>query len=263
MKNFTRKAMEAIENTVKFAMNFKSSNVRLEHLMLELVSNDETTVSVLNKVGVDRNELQQNIYTKLDSMPKISGGEISYSQEFTTMLNDASNMANSGGHEYVSVVFLLKAMLKINDFGLDFKKINETLDNMMEGRKVNSDGFEESLESLEKYGRDLVKLASQGKLDPVIGRDNEIRRLIQILSRRNKNNPMIIGEPGVGKTALVEGLAQRIFSGDVPDNLKDKTVFSLDMGALIAGAKYQGEFEERLKAVVDTLEKMKVKSYYL
>ncbi|WP_064613532.1 ATP-dependent Clp protease ATP-binding subunit [Streptobacillus moniliformis] len=255
MKNFTRKAMEAIENTVKFAMNFKSSNVRLEHLMLELVSNDETTVSVLNKVGVDRNELQQNIYTKLNSMPKISGGEISYSQEFTTMLNDASNMANSGGHEYVSVVFLLKAMLKINDFGLDFKKINETLDNMMEGRKVNSDGFEESLESLEKYGRDLVKLASQGKLDPVIGRDNEIRRLIQILSRRNKNNPMIIGEPGVGKTALVEGLAQRIFSGDVPDNLKDKTVFSLDMGALIAGAKYQGEFEERLKAVVDTLEK--------
>ncbi len=255
MKNFTRKAMKAIENAVKFAMNFKNSNVKLEHLMLELVSNDETTISVLNKVGVDRNELQQNIYTKLNSMPKINGGDIGYSGEFSTMLNDASNMASNGGHEYISVVFLLKAMLKINNFGLDVKKINEGLDFVMEGRKVNSDGFEESLESLEKYGRDLVKLASQGKLDPVIGRDNEIRRLIQILSRRNKNNPMIIGEPGVGKTALVEGLSQRIFSGDVPDNLKDKTVFSLDMGALIAGAKYQGEFEERLKAVVDTLEK--------
>ncbi|WP_156299206.1 ATP-dependent Clp protease ATP-binding subunit [Streptobacillus canis] len=255
MRNFTRKAMEAIENAVKFAMNFKSSNVKLEHLMLELVSNDDTTISVLNKVGVDRNELQQNLYSKLNSMPKMSGGDVSYSQEFASMLNDASNMASNGGHEYISVVFLLKSMLKINDFGLDVKKVNEILDTMMEGRKVSSDGFEESLESLEKYGRDLVKLASMGKLDPVIGRDNEIRRLIQILSRRNKNNPMIIGEPGVGKTALVEGLAQRIFSGDVPDNLKDKTVFSLDMGALIAGAKYQGEFEERLKGVVDTLEK--------
>ncbi|CAM3117476.1 ATP-dependent Clp protease ATP-binding subunit [Streptobacillus ratti] len=255
MKNFTRKAMLAIENAIKFAMNFKNSNVKLEHLMLELVSNDDTTISVLNKVGVDRNELQQDIYSKLNSMPKMSGGDVSYSGEFSTMLNDASNMASNGGHEYISVIFLLKAILKINNFGLDVKKVNEILDNMMEGRKVNSDGFEESLESLEKYGRDLVKLASQGKLDPVIGRDNEIRRLIQILSRRNKNNPMIIGEPGVGKTALVEGLSQRIFSGDVPDNLKDKTVFSLDMGALIAGAKYQGEFEERLKGVVDTLEK--------
>ena len=125
---------------------------------------------------------------------------------------------------------------------------------MLSGRKINSDGFEDNLDVLKKYGKDLVALAGSGKLDPVIGRDNEIRRLIQILSRRNKNNPMIIGEPGVGKTALVEGLAQRIFSGDVPDNLKNKTVFSLDMGALIAGAKYQGEFEERLKSVVDTLE---------
>ncbi len=256
MRNFTRHAMQAIENAMHFASKFKSSEVRLEHLMLELVSNDETTISILNKIGKDKNLLQQEIYTKLDSMPKVSGGaNLQYSREFSEMLNSASELASRYNHEYISILHLLLSTLKIKNFGIDIKEVEGIITEMLEGSKVSSDSFEENLDALEKYGKDLVNLAARGKLDPVIGRDDEIRRLIQILSRRNKNNPMIIGEPGVGKTALVEGLAQRIFSGDVPDNLKDKTVFSLDMGALIAGAKYQGEFEERLKSVVDTLEK--------
>ena len=255
MNKFTRKALEVLENAMNFASKFKSSDIKLEHLMLELVSNDDTTKSVLNKINVDTNNLQNEIYTQLNNMPKVSSNaQLQYSREFTEMINSANELAKDGGHEYISVIHLLLATIRIKNFGLDVKKVEEVLNEMLSGRKINSDGFEDNLDVLKKYGKDLVALAAMGKLDPVIGRDNEIRRLIQILSRRNKNNPMIIGEPGVGKTALVEGLAQRIFSGDVPDNLKNKTVFSLDMGALIAGAKYQGEFEERLKAVVDTLE---------
>ena len=256
MNKFTRKALEVLENAMNFATKFKSSDIKLEHLMLDLVSNDDTTKSVLNKINVDTNNLQNEIYTQLNNMPKVSSNaQLQYSREFTEMINSANELAKDGGHEYISVIHLLRATIRIKNFGLNVKKVEEVLNEMLSGRKINSDGFEDNLDVLKKYGKDLVALAAMGKLDPVIGRDNEIRRLIQILSRRNKNNPMIIGEPGVGKTALVEGLAQRIFSGDVPDNLKNKTVFSLDMGALIAGAKYQGEFEERLKSVVDTLEK--------
>lgn len=255
MGNFTRKAIEVLENAMNFASKFKSSDVKLEHLMLELVSNDDTTKSILNKLNIDSNSMQNEIYNQLNNLPKVSSNaNLQYSREFTEMLNNASRLAKDGGHEYISVIHLLLETIKIKNFGLNIKEVEEIVNEMLSGRKINSDGFEDNLDALKKYGKDLVALAAMGKLDPVIGRDNEIRRLIQILSRRNKNNPMIIGEPGVGKTALVEGLAQRIFSGDVPDNLKNKTVFSLDMGALIAGAKYQGEFEERLKAVVDTLE---------
>ena len=255
MGNFTRKAIEVLENAMNFASKFKSSDVKLEHLMLELVSNDDTTKSILNKLNIDSNSMQNEIYNQLNNLPKVSSNaNLQYSREFTEMLNNASRLAKDGGHEYISVIHLLLETIKIKNFGLNIKEVEEIVNEMLSGRKINSDGFEDNLDALKKYGKDLVALAAMGKLDPVIGRDNEIRRLIQILSRRNKNNPMIIGEPGVGKTALVEGLAQRIFSGDVPDNLKNKTVFSLDMGALIAGAKYQGEFEERLKSVVDTLE---------
>lgn len=255
MNNFTRKAIEVLENAMNFASKFKSSDVKLEHLMLELVSNDDTTKSILNKLNIDSNSMQNEIYNQLNNLPKVSSNaNLQYSREFTEMLNNASRLAKDGGDEYISVIHLLLETIKIKNFGLNIKEVEKIVNEMLSGRKINSDGFEDNLDVLKKYGKDLVALAGSGKLDPVIGRDNEIRRLIQILSRRNKNNPMIIGEPGVGKTALVEGLAQRIFSGDVPDNLKNKTVFSLDMGALIAGAKYQGEFEERLKAVVDTLE---------
>ena len=255
MNNFTRKAIEVLENAMNFASKFKSSDVKLEHLMLELVSNDDTTKSILNKLNIDSNSMQNEIYNQLNNLPKVSSNaNLQYSREFTEMLNNASRLAKDGGDEYISVIHLLLETIKIKNFGLNIKEVEKIVNEMLSGRKINSDGFEDNLDVLKKYGKDLVALAAMGKLDPVIGRDNEIRRLIQILSRRNKNNPMIIGEPGVGKTALVEGLAQRIFSGDVPDNLKNKTVFSLDMGALIAGAKYQGEFEERLKAVVDTLE---------
>ena len=255
MNNFTRKAIEVLENAMNFASKFKSSDVKLEHLMLELVSNDDTTKSILNKLNIDSNTMQNEIYNQLNNLPKVSSNaNLQYSREFTEMLNNASRLAKDGGDEYISVIHLLLETIKIKNFGLNIKEVEKIVNEMLSGRKINSDGFEDNLDVLKKYGKDLVALAAMGKLDPVIGRDNEIRRLILILSRRNKNNPMIIGEPGVGKTALVEGLAQRIFSGDVPDNLKNKTVFSLDMGALIAGAKYQGEFEERLKAVVDTLE---------
>ena len=255
MNNFTRKAIEVLENAMNFASKFKSSDVKLEHLMLELVSNDDTTKSILNKLNIDSNTMQNEIYNQLNNLPKVSSNaNLQYSREFTEMLNNASRLAKDGGDEYISVIHLLLETIKIKNFGLNIKEVEKIVNEMLSGRKINSDGFEDNLDVLKKYGKDLVALAAMGKLDPVIGRDNEIRRLIQILSRRNKNNPMIIGEPGVGKTALVEGLAQRIFSGDVPDNLKNKTVFSLDMGALIAGAKYQGEFEERLKSVVDTLE---------
>ena len=256
MNNFTKRAIEVLENAMNFASKFKSSDVKLEHLMLELVSNDDTTKSILNKLNIDSNSMQNEIYNLLNNMPKVStNANLQYSREFTEMLNNASRLAKDEGHEYISVIHLLLETIKIKSFGLNIKDVEEIVNEMLSGRQINSDNFEDNLDVLKKYGKDLVALAASGKLDPVIGRDNEIRRLIQILSRRNKNNPMIIGEPGVGKTALVEGLAQRIFSGDVPDNLKNKTVFSLDMGALIAGAKYQGEFEERLKAVVDTLEK--------
>ena len=255
MNNFTKRAIEVLENAMNFASKFKSSDVKLEHLMLELVSNDDTTKSILNKLNIDSNSMQNEIYNQLNNLPKVSSNaNLQYSREFTEMLNNASRLAKDGGDEYISVIHLLLETIKIKNFGLNIKEVEKIVNEMLSGRKINSDGFEDNLDVLKKYGKDLVALAAMGKLDPVIGRDNEIRRLIQILSRRNKNNPMIIGEPGVGKTALVEGLAQRIFSGDVPDNLKNKTVFSLDMGALIAGAKYQGEFEERLKAVVDTLE---------
>ena len=256
MNNFTKRAIEVLENAMNFASKFKSSDVKLEHLMLELVSNDDTTKSILNKINVDTNSMQNEIYNLLNNMPKVStNANLQYSREFTEMLNNANKLAKDEGHEYISVIHLLLETIKIKSFGLNIKDVEEIVNEMLSGRQINSDNFEDNLDVLKKYGKDLVALAASGKLDPVIGRDNEIRRLIQILSRRNKNNPMIIGEPGVGKTALVEGLAQRIFSGDVPDNLKNKIVFSLDMGALIAGAKYQGEFEERLKAVVDTLEK--------
>ena len=256
MNNFTKRAIEVLENAMNFASKFKSSDVKLEHLMLELVSNDDTTKSILNKLNIDSNSMQNKIYNLLNNMPKVStNANLQYSREFTEMLNNANKLAKDEGHEYISVIHLLLETIKIKSFGLNIKDVEEIVNEMLSGRQINSDNFEDNLDVLKKYGKDLVALAASGKLDPVIGRDNEIRRLIQILSRRNKNNPMIIGEPGVGKTALVEGLAQRIFSGDVPDNLKNKIVFSLDMGALIAGAKYQGEFEERLKAVVDTLEK--------
>lgn len=256
MNNFTKRAIEVLENAMNFASKFKSSDVKLEHLMLELVSNDDTTKSILNKLNIDPNSMQNEIYNQLNNLPKVSSNaNLQYSREFTEMLNNASRLAKDGGHEYISVIHLLLETIKIKNFGLNIKEVEKIVNEILSGRQINSDNFEDNLDVLKKYGKDLVALAASGKLDPVIGRDNEIRRLIQILSRRNKNNPMIIGEPGVGKTALVEGLAQRIFSGDVPDNLKNKIVFSLDMGALIAGAKYQGEFEERLKAVVDTLEK--------
>lgn len=256
MYNFTKKVMEILENTINLAKKFKSSEIKVEHLILELVSNDETTKSILNKLSIDNIKLRNEIYDKVDKFPKVyNNSELMYSKELTNVLMRAFQIAKDNKQEYVSVLHLLLALTEVESFGLERLKVKKEIYNILESGENDYFSFEDGLDALEKYGKDLVFLASKSKLDPVIGRDDEVRRMIQILSRRNKNNPMIIGEPGVGKTAIVEALAQRIYLGDVPENLKNKTIFSLDMGALIAGAKYQGEFEERLKLVVDTLEK--------
>lgn len=255
---YTQKATMAIENAILFAHSFKNSEVKLEHIMLYLVSSDETCIGILNKANVNTANMQRNLQAKINTFSKISNDKITYSYNFQNMLINSREIAKKYKHEYVSVLHILKAILEIDSFSLDVKEIDKIIVEMLNDSNINTDAFEENLDALEKYGKDLVSLAEKGKLDPVIGRDDEIRRMIQILSRRNKNNPMLIGEPGVGKTAVVEGLAQRIYQGDVPENLKGKTIFSLDMGSLIAGAKYQGEFEERLKSVVDTLEKISI-----
>ena len=261
-QNFTQKSIEAISEANNFAIRYRHSDIKVEHLLLALVGQmDGLIPSVLKKMGIDKTDMIRKIESKLESFPKIEGGnsEPRANSELNRVLVGARDIAKKMGDRYISTEHLFLASYDNNsflkDYGINKKQFETVLENVRGGRKVMTDNPESTYEALDKFGKDLVELARKGKLDPIIGRDNEIRRAIQILSRRNKNNPILIGEPGVGKTAIAEGIAQRILKGDVPENLKDKTIFSLDMGALVAGAKYRGEFEERLKAVLEEIEK--------
>jgi len=260
-QNFTQKSMSAISEAHNFAIRYKHSEIKTEHLLLALINQmDGLIPNILQKMGINPAELTKKLEAKLNSMPKIEGGvgEARPNVEVNRIIVGAEDYAKKMGDSYISTEHLFLAAFDNNSFlkenGVNKKQFENILNEVRGGRKIMTDNPESTYEALDKFGKDLVELARKGKLDPIIGRDQEIRRAIQILSRRNKNNPILIGEPGVGKTAIAEGIAQRILKGDVPENLKDKTIFSLDLGALVAGAKYRGEFEERLKAVLEEIE---------
>ena len=260
-QNFTQKSMSAISEAHNFAIRYKHSEIKTEHLLLALINQmDGLIPNILQKMGINPTELTKKLEAKLNSMPKIEGGvgEVRPNAEVNRVIVGAEDYAKKMGDSYISTEHLFLAAFDNNSFlkenGVNKKQFENVLNEVRGGRKIMTDNPESTYEALDKFGKDLVELARKGKLDPIIGRDQEIRRAIQILSRRNKNNPILIGEPGVGKTAIAEGIAQRILKGDVPENLKDKTIFSLDLGALVAGAKYRGEFEERLKAVLEEIE---------
>ncbi|AEM72445.1 ATP-dependent chaperone ClpB [Allomuricauda ruestringensis DSM 13258] len=257
--NFTIKSQEAIQRAQQLAQEFGHQQIENEHLFKAIAEVDENVLPfILKKLNVNTNLINQILDKELQSFSKVTGGDIMLSREAGKTVNEANIIAKSLGDEYVSVEHLLLAIFKskskiaqiLKDQGVTEKDLKAAIQELRKGGKVTSQSAEETYNSLDKYANNLNQMADSGKLDPVIGRDEEIRRVLQILSRRTKNNPMLVGEPGVGKTAIAEGLAHRIIQGDIPENLKDKVIYSLDMGALIAGAKYKGEFEERLKAVI-------------
>ena len=257
--NFTIKSQEAIQQAQQIAQGYGHQQIENEHLFKAIMEVDQNVLPfILKKLNVNTTLVEQILDKELESLPKVSGGDIMLSREGGKTLTEASAIAKKLGDEYVSIEHLLLAIFKsksksaqmLKDQGATEKDLNAAIQELRKGGKVTSQSAEDTYNSLDKYAKNLNQLADDGKLDPVIGRDEEIRRVLQILSRRTKNNPMLVGEPGVGKTAIAEGLAHRIVQGDVPENLKDKIIYSLDMGALIAGAKYKGEFEERLKSVI-------------
>ena len=259
LKNLTIKSQEALQQAQQLAQEFGHQQLENEHIFKGILEVDENvTPFILKKLNVNVELFKKVLDSTLQSFPKVSGGEIMLSRDASTALNEANIIAKKMSDEYVSIEHLILAIFKskskvaqiLKDQGVTEKGLESAIAEIRKGERVTSASAEETYNSLNKYAKNLNELARTGKLDPVIGRDEEIRRVLQILTRRTKNNPMLIGEPGVGKTAIAEGLAHRIVDGDVPENLKDKIVYSLDMGALIAGAKYKGEFEERLKAVV-------------
>ena len=257
--NLTIKSQEALQQAQQIAMGLGHQQVEIEHVVKGISQVDENVLPfLLKKLGVQTELLLQVVDAELQRKPKVSGADILFSQEGAKTLNEAMLQAKKMHDEYVSIEHLILAVFKsknpiarfLKDHGVTEKSLLAAIKELRKGGQVTSQTAEDTYNSLEKYAKNLNSLADSGKLDPVIGRDEEIRRILQILSRRTKNNPMLVGEPGVGKTAIAEGLAHRIVQGDVPENLKEKTIFSLDMGALIAGAKYKGEFEERLKSVI-------------
>ena len=257
--NYTIKSQEAIQQAQQLAQGFGHQQIENEHIFKALFNVDENVLPfLLKKLNVNIPMLQQILDKELESFPKVSGGDIMLSRDASKTLNEASIIAKKMNDDYVSIEHLVLAIFKskskiaqiLKDQGVTEKGLNASIEELRKGDRVTSQSQEETYNSLNKYAKNLNQLARDGKLDPVIGRDEEIRRILQILSRRTKNNPILVGEPGTGKTAIAEGLAHRIIDGDIPENLKDKQIFALDMGSLIAGAKFKGEFEERLKAVI-------------
>ena len=264
LNNFTIKAQEAVQQAVQLVTKNNQQVIEPVHLLKAVIMTGESVTNfIFQKLGVNAQNLNMVLDRQIESYPKVSGGEPYLSSESNAVLQKAIDYSSKMGDQYVSLEPIILALFTekstasqiLKDAGVTEKELRQAIEELRKGNKVTSQSAEETYDALGKYAINLNERARSGKLDPVIGRDEEIRRVLQILSRRTKNNPILIGEPGVGKTAIAEGLAHRIVRGDVPENLKSKQIFSLDMGALIAGAKYKGEFEERLKAVVNEVTK--------
>ena len=264
LEKFTIKAQEAVQEAVNTAQRAQQQTIEPVHLLKGIIEKGkDVTNFIFQKLGVNGQQISMLLDQELQHLPRVQGGQPYLSGTTNSVLLKAEDITKKLGDEFVSIEPLLLALLSVNstasrilkDAGCTEKDMRAAIQELRQGQKVQSQSGDENYQSLDKYAKNLVDMARQGKLDPVIGRDDEIRRVLQILSRRTKNNPILIGEPGTGKTAIVEGLAQRIMRGDVPENLKDKQLFSLDMGALVAGAKYKGEFEERLKSVINEVTK--------